>query len=122
MEEEMRDTPAMGEGREEGVAYAAGADAPPSPGRVIGDGEVGLGAPTVPVAPEDVNVAADPGLAGAVSPTRPASLTPASTAVVPTGLRTDDGRTVSVVHVVAELAPFARTGGLGEAVKSLAEF
>jgi starch synthase len=29
---------------------------------------------------------------------------------------------VSVVHIVAELAPFARTGGLGEAVKSLAEF
>ena len=37
-------------------------------------------------------------------------------------LRTDDGRVVSVVHIVAELAPFARTGGLGEAVKSLAEF
>ena len=36
--------------------------------------------------------------------------------------KTEDGRPVSVVHVVAELAPFARTGGLGEAVKSLAEF
>ena len=31
-----------------------------------------------------------------------------------------DGRCVSVVHLVAELAPFARTGGLGEAVASLA--
>ena len=40
----------------------------------------------------------------------------------PTPLKTNDGRVVSVVHIVAELAPFARTGGLGEAVKSLAEF
>ena len=32
------------------------------------------------------------------------------------------GRPVSVVHLVAELAPFARTGGLGEAVASLARF
>jgi starch synthase len=37
-------------------------------------------------------------------------------------LLADDGRVVSVVHIVAELAPFARTGGLGEAVRSLAEF
>jgi starch synthase len=29
---------------------------------------------------------------------------------------------VAVVHVVAELAPYARTGGLGEAVSSLAHF
>ena len=40
----------------------------------------------------------------------------------PIPLVTDDGRPVSVVHVVAELAPFARTGGLGEAVNSLAQF
>lgn len=33
-----------------------------------------------------------------------------------------DGRAVRVVHVVAELAPFARSGGLGEAVHSLARF
>lgn len=33
-----------------------------------------------------------------------------------------DGRPVAVVHLVAELAPFARTGGLGEAVASLARF
>jgi len=32
-----------------------------------------------------------------------------------------DGRPVSVVHLVAELAPYARTGGLGEAVSSLAQ-
>jgi starch synthase len=37
-------------------------------------------------------------------------------------LQTPDGRAVSVVHVVAELAPFARSGGLGEAVSSLARF
>ncbi|MEO6447160.1 MAG: glycogen synthase [Gemmatimonadaceae bacterium] len=30
------------------------------------------------------------------------------------------GKPVSIVHVVAELAPFARTGGLGEAVANLA--
>ena len=32
------------------------------------------------------------------------------------------GRPVCVVHLVAELAPFARTGGLGEAVASLARY
>jgi starch synthase len=37
-------------------------------------------------------------------------------------LQRGDGTSVSVVHVVAELAPFARTGGLGEAVHSLARF
>jgi starch synthase len=33
-----------------------------------------------------------------------------------------DGRTVGIVHVVGELAPYARTGGLGEAVATLARF
>jgi starch synthase len=37
-------------------------------------------------------------------------------------LCTSDGRAVRVVHIVAELAPFARSGGLGEAVNSLARF
>jgi starch synthase len=37
-------------------------------------------------------------------------------------LLTGDGSAVCVVHVVAELAPFARSGGLGEAVASLARF
>jgi starch synthase len=37
-------------------------------------------------------------------------------------LRTPDGAPASVVHLVAELAPFARTGGLGEAVNSLSTF
>ncbi|MFN8582047.1 MAG: glycogen synthase [Gemmatimonadaceae bacterium] len=32
------------------------------------------------------------------------------------------GEAVTVVHMAAELAPFARTGGLGEAVSSLAHF
>ena len=33
-----------------------------------------------------------------------------------------NGEVVRVVHLVAELAPFARSGGLGEAVRSLARF
>ena len=33
-----------------------------------------------------------------------------------------DGRPVSVVHLTAEYHPYARTGGLGEAVRGLAEF
>src|SRR5689334_4750248 len=37
-------------------------------------------------------------------------------------LAAPDGRPVRVVHLVAELAPFARSGGLGEAVASLARF
>jgi len=37
-------------------------------------------------------------------------------------LTASDGRAVRVVHLVAELAPFARSGGLGEAVASLARF
>ena len=37
-------------------------------------------------------------------------------------LSTTNGTRAGVVHLVAELAPFARTGGLGEAVESLAEF
>src|SRR4051794_37713867 len=37
-------------------------------------------------------------------------------------LHTADGKAVRIVHVVAELAPFARSGGLGEAVNSLARF
>jgi starch synthase len=125
MEDEMRDTPAMGEGRDEGVAYAAGAAAPPAPpgsGKVIGDREVGIGAPMVPVQSDDLTPETGVEFAAAASATRPASATPTSATAIPGGLRSDDGRTVSVVHIVAELAPFARTGGLGEAVKSLAEF
>ena len=33
-----------------------------------------------------------------------------------------DNDPVTVVHLAAELAPFARTGGLGEAVSSLAHY
>lgn len=40
----------------------------------------------------------------------------------PTPLTAVDGRPVGVVHLAAELAPFARTGGLGEAVASIARF
>jgi starch synthase len=37
-------------------------------------------------------------------------------------LRAPSGEPVTVVHLAAELAPFARTGGLGEAVSSLAHY
>jgi starch synthase len=40
----------------------------------------------------------------------------------PPPLTTGDGRPVSVVHLAPELAPFARTGGLGEAVASIAKY
>jgi len=124
MGEERGETPAMGEGGEQKSAYNAGASAPPappaSPGAGFGDREVGLGASLVSVPPDDVDhvlEAAAPvtSLRGApaAKSAGPSSLTP---------LMTNDGRVVSVVHIVAELAPFARTGGLGEAVKSLAEF
>ena len=45
-----------------------------------------------------------------------------SVASPPEPLQWTDGSRVRVVHVVAELAPFARSGGLGEAVNSLARF
>ncbi len=47
---------------------------------------------------------------------------PSSPLVAPPPLAAADGRAAAVVHVVAELAPYARTGGLGEAVASLASF
>jgi starch synthase len=123
MGEDMGDTPPMEDRREEGVAYNAGAAAPPAPPGVgdFGDREVGIGAPTVPVSPDKkAATAADRAATGTRTVRSP---TPAFTSAgSATALATDDGRSVSVVHVVAELAPFARTGGLGEAVKSLAEF
>ncbi|MGH7696506.1 MAG: glycogen/starch synthase, partial [Gemmatimonadaceae bacterium] len=45
---------------------------------------------------------------------------PAPAAEVAYPLTTPTGEPVSVVHLAAELAPFARTGGLGEAVANLA--
>jgi starch synthase len=58
------------------------------------------------------------------SPTqKPASDAPQSVAAPsaePYPLLTPTGEAVRVVHVAAELAPFARTGGLGEAVANLA--
>jgi len=117
----MGDTPGMGDRRDEGVAYAAGASAPPAPpsADVFGDREVGIGGTVVPQAHDDIGTTASAPDARA---TRAPASTHAAAPAAPIGLRTDDGRVVSVVHIVAELAPFARTGGLGEAVKSLAEF
>ena len=45
---------------------------------------------------------------------------PAPAAEGPYPLTTPTGEAVGVVHLAAELAPFARTGGLGEAVANLA--
>jgi len=57
MGEERGETPAMGEGGEEKTAYNAGASAPapPGAGTGFGDREVELGAPVVPVPPDDVD-------------------------------------------------------------------
>jgi starch synthase len=52
-----------------------------------------------------------------MAPPKSATATPPSPA-----LALPDGRRVRVIHIVAELAPFARSGGLGEAVASLARF
>jgi len=123
MGEERGDTPAMGEGGEETTAYSAGAGAPPAPpgaGSGFGDGEVGLGASLISVPPDDVDHTLE--AAAPVSSVRGAPSQKSAAPSPPTPLKTNDGRVVSVVHIVAELAPFARTGGLGEAVKSLAEF
>ena len=42
--------------------------------------------------------------------------------VLPGPIEVADGRTLNVVHIAGELAPLARTGGLGEAVASLARY
>jgi hypothetical protein len=73
----------------------------------------------VPVQP-DVDVPRE--AAAPATSVRANSAAKAAAPNTPVPLQTSDGRIVSVVHIVAELAPFARTGGLGEAVKSLAEF
>jgi starch synthase len=135
--EETVERSALGDRTDEGVSYAAGAAAPPAPpgsSGVADDREVDFGGPFVPTAAADAMLATGGDALDAMgavdaTPARPArgeqrSAPPTQGAVpaTPTPLRTDDGRVVSVVHIVAELAPFARTGGLGEAVKSLAEF
>ena len=134
----MEETPAMSDRAktDADVAYSASPAAPPAParGHTEEEREVDFGASFVSVSSDDAVLAAD---AGAFDPVASVAAAPrASDAVserstppahpdVPAAsapLKTDDGRVVSVVHIVAELAPFARTGGLGEAVKSLAEF
>jgi hypothetical protein len=123
MGEERGETPVMGDGDEKTTAYNAGASAPPAPpeaGTELGDREVELGAPLVPVPPDGLDHALE--AAAPVSSVRGAPAQKSAAPSPPTPLKTNDGRVVSVVHIVAELAPFARTGGLGEAAKSLAEF
>src|ERR1051325_15596 len=63
---------------------------------------------------------AAPLVEGRPPPPPPRALAPPAPAAPPLAL--PDGRTVRVVHLVAELAPFASSGGLGEAVASLARF
>ena len=50
------------------------------------------------------------------------SAAPPADATRPYPLVAAGGQPVTIVHVVAELAPFARTGGLGEAVANLAKY
>jgi starch synthase len=122
MREETGEGPAMGEERDDRVTYNAGASAPPAPPAVgtLGDREVDIGVPVNPIDSEEPPAPRE--AASTASPPRTSPPTKGAASSTPSPLRTDDGRLVSVVHVVAELAPFARTGGLGEAVKSLAEF
>src|SRR5580765_2605812 len=121
MGEHRGDAAPTGEGRDETVTHNAGASAPAAPDTAteFGDREVAVGAPMVPVQP-DVDVPRE--AAVPASSVRANSAAKAAAPNTPVPLQTNDGRIVSVVHIVAELAPFARTGGLGEAVKSLAEF
>src|SRR3954467_13679268 len=68
---------------------------------------------TIPqIAPERGNVTEAPATTVKATPPQPQ--------VPPLVL--PDGRRVRAIHLVAELAPFARSGGLGEAVASLARF
>src|SRR6476646_157001 len=108
MGEERAETPAMGGGGEEKTAYNAGASAPPGAGTGLGARAVELGAPMVPVPPDDLDHALE--AAAPVSSVRGASAQKSAAPSPPTPLKINDGRVVSVVHIVAELAPFARTG------------
>ncbi|MDF2773926.1 MAG: hypothetical protein K0S86_3423 [Geminicoccaceae bacterium] len=134
---DARERAAMSDLPDEGVVYAAGAAAPPAPpasSEIADEREVDLGPARMTPLPDDAMLAMgsdalDPTAALSAPPAAPSRAakgrptpTHGSEVIPPTPLRTDDGRIVSVVHVVAELAPFARTGGLGEAVRSLAEF
>lgn len=73
-------------------------------------------APKTPKAPR----AEDGSAAGAVASGAGGAATTAAAAPKPYPLVQAGWASVSVVHLVAELAPFARTGGLGEAVANLA--
>jgi starch synthase len=124
----------VGDPRDETASYSAGASAPPAPpappSRRRSDDEIDPGATyesaaddasfTVPNDRDETEtvMAAAPTTSSVRSNSGAFPAIPAT----PNPLTMDDGRGVSVVHIVAELAPFARTGGLGEAVKSLAEF
>src|SRR5829696_5190173 len=57
------------------------------------------------------------------APRKKAAPPPTPVASVPSApLTRPDGTPAPVVHLVPELSPFARTGGLGEAVASLAKY
>jgi starch synthase len=67
---------------------------------------------------------ANAGMAGVAQSTVASAPPKSAVASTPTtpALALPDGRPVQVIHLAAELSPFARSGGLGEAVASLARF
>ena len=100
--ESMRDP---GDAVAEGVAYSAAASAPPAPGGIAGDREVGIGQPFDPLAADDAMMATsadplDPYLPAAEQTTRQPgvarSRSGAQTAIpdAVNPLRSDDGRVV----------------------------
>ena len=87
-----------------------------------GPGTPGDGAAVSPVSPvAGAKISERPPHTRRTSRTRKADLPPAyQSATAP--LTRPDGTPAPLVHLVPELAPYARTGGLGEAVASLAQY
>ena len=80
--------------------------------------------------PSSATMALEPPQEGTLSPTAPTQRRSRQRRAVPTPVRghspsspltRPDGSAAPVIHLVPELSPFARTGGLGEAVASLAK-
>lgn len=76
--------------------------------------------PPAAVAPPVPTPSSGTSPAAPATPTRPAPRTSLRPPVSPLVAR--DGRPVTVIHLAAEVAPIARTGGLGEVVTSLAAY
>ncbi len=99
-----------------------------SPTKPVPKGPAKKPAPRAPKAAPAAAPRAEATIAAPVAPPAPAvphvsaltSSAPVADAATPYPLLTPGGEPVQVVHIAAELAPFARTGGLGEAVANLA--